>query len=126
MLRICALALVGAVMSGPACAATEIHWWHAMNNELGRMVEQLAADFNASQNDYKIVPEYRAQYTETMTAALFAIRTGQHPAIVQVNEIATATMMAAKGATYPVHQLMRELGATFDPQAYLPAVSGYY
>jgi len=55
-----------------------------------------------------------------MTAALFAIRTGQHPAIVQVNEIATATMMAAKGATYSVHQLMREQGATFDPQAYLP------
>src|SRR5690242_18228260 len=97
-----------------------------MNNELGRMVEQLAADFNATQNDYKIVPEYKGPYTETMTAALFAIRTSQHPAIVQVNEVATATMMAAKGATYPVHQLMREQGASFDPQAYLPAVSGYY
>src|SRR5882724_10295408 len=35
-------------------------------------------------------------------------------------------MMAAKGATYPVHQLMREQGAVFDPSAYLPAVSGYY
>ncbi|MBV8836529.1 MAG: extracellular solute-binding protein, partial [Alphaproteobacteria bacterium] len=97
-----------------------------MNNELGRMVEQLAADFNATQADYKIVPEYKGPYTETMTAALFAIRTSQHPAIVQVSEVATATMMAAKGATYPVHQLMREQGATFDPQAYLPAVSGYY
>lgn len=118
------IALLAAV--GPARAATEIHWWHAMNNELGRMVDQLAADFNASQGDYKIVPEYKGNYTETMTAALFAIRTAQHPAIVQVNEVATATMMAAKGAIYPVHQLMREQGATFDPQAYLPAVSGYY
>jgi sn-glycerol 3-phosphate transport system substrate-binding protein len=45
-----------------------------------------------------------------MTAALFAIRTAKHPAIVQVNEVATATMMAAKGATYPVYQLMREQG----------------
>ena len=61
-----------------------------------------------------------------MTAALFAIRTAKHPAIVQVNEVATATMMAAKGATYPVYQLMREQGAAFDPAAYLPAVSGYY
>src|ERR1700736_782975 len=84
----------------PARAATEIRWWHAMNNELGRMVDQLAADFNASQNDYKIIPEYKGPYTETMTAALFAIRSSQHPAIVQVNEVATATMMAAKGATY--------------------------
>jgi sn-glycerol 3-phosphate transport system substrate-binding protein len=121
-----AIVMAGMLAAGSARAATEIRWWHAMNSELGRMVEQLAADFNASQNDYKIVPDYKGPYTETMTAALFAIRTGQHPAIVQVNEIATATMMAAKGATYPVHQLMREQGATFDPQAYLPAVSGYY
>ena len=45
---------------------------------------------------------------------------------MQVNEVATATMMAAKGATYPVYQLMREQGVAFDPAAYLPAVSGYY
>ena len=118
--------LAGMLAGGPAWAATEIRWWHAMSNELGRIVDALAADFNASQSDYKIVPEYKGPYTETMTAALFAIRTGQHPAIVQVNEVATATMMAAKGATYPVHQLMREQGASFDPQAYVPAVSGYY
>src|SRR5580693_7562286 len=124
--RLLAIVIAALLAGAPARAATEIHWWHAMNNELGRMVEQLAADFNASQPDYRIVPEYKGNYTETMTAALFAIRSSQHPAIVQVNEIATATMMAAKGATYPVHQLMREQGASFDPQAYLPAVSGYY
>jgi sn-glycerol 3-phosphate transport system substrate-binding protein len=122
-MRIC---VVGALLATPARAATEIAWWHAMAGELGRMVDRLAADFNASQADYKIVPEHKGQYTETMTAALFAIRTAKHPAIVQVNEVATATMMAAKGATYPVHQLMREQGAVFDPAAYLPAVSGYY
>jgi sn-glycerol 3-phosphate transport system substrate-binding protein len=120
------IAAAALLVAQPARAATEIRWWHAMNNELGRMVDALAAEFNATQADYKIIPEYKGPYTETMTAALFAIRTGQQPAIVQVNEIATATMMAAKGATYPVHQLMREQGATFDPQAYLPAVSGYY
>jgi sn-glycerol 3-phosphate transport system substrate-binding protein len=122
---LCAI-VIALLAAAPVRAATEIVWWHAMGNELGRVVEQLAADFNATQGDYKIVPEYKGQYTETMTAALFAIRTGKHPAIVQVNEVATATMMAAKGATYPVHQLMREQGAVFDPAAYLPAVSGYY
>ena len=112
--------------ASPARAVTEIQWWHAMGNELSRVVEQLAETFNAQQKDYRVVPVYKGQYTETMTAALFAIRTGQQPAIVQVNEIATATMMAAKGATYPVHQLMREQNEAFDPAAYLPAVSGYY
>jgi len=110
----------------PAHAVTEIQWWHAMSGELGPVVEQLASAFNAQQSEYRIVPEYKGQYTQTMTAALFAMRSGQHPAIVQVNEVATATMMAAKGSTYPVFALMREQGVAFDPSAYLPAVSGYY
>jgi sn-glycerol 3-phosphate transport system substrate-binding protein len=45
--------------SSPASAATEIMWWHAMSGELGRQVEKLAADFNASQSDYKVVPSYK-------------------------------------------------------------------
>jgi len=110
----------------PAVAAVEIQWWHAMTGELGRQLEKLATDFNASQPDYRIIPIYKGSYSETVTAAIFGMRTRIHPAIVQVNEIATATMMAAKGAVYPVYQLMHDQGETFDPQAYLPAVAGYY
>ncbi len=122
------IAAVAAALSTatPARAAIEIQWWHAMAGELGRTLEKLAADFNGQQQDYRIVPVYKGQYTETMTAALFALRTGANPAIVQVNEIATATMMAARGGTYPVYQLMREQNEAFDPAAYLPAITGYY
>src|SRR6476646_6433946 len=92
----------------PAFAATDIQWWHAMSGELGKQLEKLAADFNASQSDYRIVPSYKGNYTETVTAAIFAFRSRSQPAIVQVNEIATATMTAAKGAIYPVYELMRD------------------
>jgi sn-glycerol 3-phosphate transport system substrate-binding protein len=112
--------------SSPALAATEIMWWHAMSGELGSQVEKLAADFNASQSDYKVVPSYKGNYTETVTAAIFAFRSRSQPAIVQVNEIGTATMMAAKGAIYPVFELMRDEQEPFTPNAYLPAVTGYY
>jgi len=118
--------MLATLAAPPAHAVTEIQWWHAMSGELRPVVEQLAADFNAQQAEYRIIPEYKGQYTQTMTAALFAMRSGRHPAIVQVNEVATATMMAAKGSTYPVFELMREQGVAFDPSAYLPAVSGYY
>src|SRR5262245_40412262 len=74
-----------------AFAEIEIQWWHAMPGERGREVERLAADFNASQSEYRIVPSYKGLYTETMTAALFAVRAGQQPAIVQAAEVATAT-----------------------------------
>ena len=84
------------VLASPAMRRTEIMWWHAMSGELGRQLEKLAADFNASQSDYRIVPSYKGNYTETVTAAIFAFRSRSQPAIVQVNEIATATMMAAQ------------------------------
>jgi len=114
------------IVAGPVFAATDIQWWHAMSGELGKQLEKLAADFNASQSDYRIVPTYKGNYTETVTAAIFAFRSRSQPAIVQVNEIATATMTAAKGAIYPVYELMRDEHEPFASDAYLPAVSGYY
>jgi sn-glycerol 3-phosphate transport system substrate-binding protein len=124
-LQLAAVAI--AVMSAsPAWAVTEINWWHAMSGELGRQLDKLAADFNASQSEYRIVPSYKGNYTETVTAAIFAFRSRSQPTIVQVSEIATATMMAAKGAIYPVSELMRDEQEAFSPAAYLPAVTGYY
>jgi sn-glycerol 3-phosphate transport system substrate-binding protein len=126
--RLLQLAIVSNLLGlmSPSWAATDINWWHAMSGELGKQVEKLAADFNASQSDYRIVPSYKGNYTETVTAAIFAFRSRSQPAIVQVNEIATATMTAAKGAIYPVFELMRDQGEPFTPDAYLPAVAGYY
>jgi len=109
-----------------ARAAVEIQWWHAMQNEVKRLLEKLAADFNDSQSQYKVVPVNKGLYNDTLSAAIVALRSRQQPAIVQVAEVATATMMAAKGAVYPVFELMRDQGEPFDPKAYLPAVSGYY
>jgi sn-glycerol 3-phosphate transport system substrate-binding protein len=125
VLQLAAAAIVVATTS-PAQAVTDIMWWHAMSGELGRQLEKLAADFNASQSDYRIVPSYKGNYTETVTASIFAFRSRSQPAIVQVNEIATATMMAAKGAIYPVFELMRDESEAFSPAAYLPAVTSYY
>ncbi|WP_322515394.1 sn-glycerol-3-phosphate ABC transporter substrate-binding protein UgpB [Rhodopseudomonas palustris] len=114
------------VGNGAALAATDIAWWHAMSGQLGRQLDRLAADFNASQSDYRVIPTYKGNYTETVTASIFAFRSSSQPAIVQVNEIATATMMAAKGAVYPVYELMRDEDEAFSASDYLPAVTGYY
>ena len=125
--RLAAATLTAWLSAGaPAFAVTEIQWWHAMAGELGREVERLASDFNASQSEYRIVPTYKGLYTETMTAAMFALRSQQHPAILQAAEIATATMMTAKGVIVPVHQLMREQNVEFTPSAYLPTIASYY
>src|ERR1700752_5405323 len=116
VLRFLQLAVAAAVFmsASPTQALTDIAWWHAMSGELGRQLEALAADFNASQSEYRIVPSYKGNYTETVTAAIFAFRSRSKPAIVQVNEIGTATMMAARGAIYPVYELMRDEQESFS------------
>jgi sn-glycerol 3-phosphate transport system substrate-binding protein len=119
-------ALAAGMSAGVASAQTEINWWHAMGGANGERVDKIAADFNASQSEYKIVPSYKGNYTETMTAAVAAFRAKEHPHLVQVFEVGTATMMAAKGAIYPVEQMMKDAGESFDKSDYLPAVISYY
>lgn len=118
-----ALALAFAL---PANAQTQIQWWHAMSGPLGDWVNDLAKDFNASQKDYVVVPTYKGTYGEAFTAAMAAFRAGNAPDILQVYEVGTATMMAAKGAVKPVGEVMTMGGAKFDAKAYIPAVAGYY
>ena len=113
-------------MTAPTLAATEIQWWHAMTNRNNDLVNEIAKKFNDSQSEYKVVPSYKGNYTETMTAAVAAFRAKKQPHIVQVFEVGTATMMAAKGAVYPVYKLMADTNEPFDPSAYLPAVTSYY
>ena len=76
-----------------ALAAVEVQWWHAMGGVNGERVNKIAADFNATQSEYKVVPSYKGNYTETMTAAIAAFRARKQPHIVQVFEVGTATMM---------------------------------
>jgi len=120
----CAAAI--AVAGTAAAEPVELQWWHAMTAINLERVNKIAADFNASQSDYKVTPVYKGSYPETMTAAIAAYRANNAPHIVQVVEVGTATMMAAKGAVKPVYQLMADAGEPFDPNAYLPTVTGYY
>jgi sn-glycerol 3-phosphate transport system substrate-binding protein len=121
------LLLLGLFKAPPqAQAAEEIQWWHAMGGKLGEKVEGICSQFNASNSEVRIIPVYKGNYTETMTAAIAAFRSKTQPHIVQVFEVGTASMMAAEGAIKPVYKLMEETGIPFDQSKYLSAVVGYY
>lgn len=126
--RVLAAALLAVVMTAaaPALAATELVLWHAMSGKRGEWIADLATAFNASQKNYAVVPVYKGSYAETMAAALAAAGTPQSPHMVQVFEVGTATMMAARGVIKPVHEVMDLLGQPFDDRVYLPAVTAYY
>jgi sn-glycerol 3-phosphate transport system substrate-binding protein len=124
--RLTAALTLGSLLSLPAMAQTEIQWWHSMPGALGEWINDLAGDFNKSQSEYKVVPTFKGSYDESMTAAIAAFRAGNAPHVLQVFEVGTATMMASKGAIVPVGEVMKKAGVTFDADAYVPAVAGYY
>src|SRR5690606_19650006 len=107
-------------------AQTQIQVWHAFSGRLGELIDKQIADFNESQDEYEVVGTYKGNYTEALNAGIAAFRATEQPHILQVFEVGTATMMAAKGAIKPVYEVMAEAKEPFDPNAYLAAVAGYY
>ena len=123
-----ALALAAALFAfaASAQAVTEIQFWHAMTGANNDRINDFAKKFNESQSEYKVNAVFKGSYPEAMAGAIAAYRAGSAPAILQVQEVGTATMMSAKGAIKPVHQVMADAGEKFDPKSYVPAVAGYY
>jgi sn-glycerol 3-phosphate transport system substrate-binding protein len=126
LITLAAAAAFAGSLAQPAAAATEIQLWHAFTGPLGEILAKQVEGFNASQSDYQLAAVYKGNYSETLNAGVAAFRAKQQPHILQVFEVGTATMMAAKGAVNPVHEVMQAGGETFDPSVYLPTVTGYY
>ena len=121
-----AVTLAPAAAGRAQAARTPVVFWHAMTASLGDEVNRLAAAFNAGQGDYELQPVFKGTYAETLTAAIAAYRAGQAPDLVQVFEVGTGTMLAAGAAVKPAWQLVQETGVAIQPDAYIPAVRGYY
>ena len=71
-----------------------------MGGANGERVDRIAAGFKESQPEFVVVPSYKGNYTETVTSA--------------------------KGAVYPISDVMSDSDLDFDKSVYLPAVVGYY
>ncbi len=104
----------------------QIEFWHGLTRPLGDTLDGIVAGFNTSQSRYQVNATFKGSYPETMVAAIAAFRAGNAPHIVQMFEVGTATMMAARTAIKPVYELMKEAGIPFDPSVYLPAIRSYY
>ena len=73
------LLAAGLVLSSVASAraATEIEFWHAMGGRLGEVVNEIATNFNAAQDEVQLTPVYKGTYEETLTAGIAAFRAGE-------------------------------------------------
>ncbi|WP_159348566.1 sn-glycerol-3-phosphate ABC transporter substrate-binding protein UgpB [Roseomonas harenae] len=112
--------------AAPAGQPIEIQFWHGLGPPAGGQLEQIVADFNASQAKYKVVPSFRGSYPETVVAAIAAFRASTAPHIVQMFEVGTGTMMSAGRAVKPLHEIIAESGVAIDTRDFIGPVAGYY
>lgn len=122
LLRLILLFYSGFLLAKPL----EIVMWHSLAGGLGDEVNQLAKAFNQSQPDYAIKPVYKGEYTDSLTSFAAAFRAKKPPAIIQVFEVGTATMLSPGGIIKPVSELMREQNMTLPEADFLPAVWAFY
>lgn len=111
---------------GMAQAKTNITFWESMPGPLGKQLQKMVNQFNASQSNYEVHLVYKGNYATSLNAAIAAFRAGQPPDILQVFEVGTATMIAAKSAIEPVQALSEKVGDPIDPSIFLPPVAAYY
>ena len=110
----------------PAQAQTEIQWWHSMGGQLGEWVNDLAKGFNDSQKDYKVVPTFKGNYAESLTAAHRRLPRRQraaHPAGVRGRH---GDDDGQQGRDRPGGKVMKDRRREVRPDVYVPAVAGYY
>ena len=124
--RFLAVLALSFLSSGVFAAPVKIQFWHGMGGELNDITNDMVKKFNDSQDKYVVEPVYKGTYDQVITASIAAFRAKQAPHIVQVFEVGTATMMAAKGAIRPVHELMANSGVNLDTSSFLPAIASYY
>ena len=123
VLRLCAGVIAAMLAAAPAQAVTEIQWWHAMSGELKPIVEQLASDFNASQNDYRILPDYKGQYTQTMTAALLPQARTEALCLYQALQHAKAIIKAGIVDTDDIREKMTDRIHTVCPSSQIDYIA---
>ena len=123
-LVVCSALTVGSTVN--ANAETTIKFWHAMGGNLGKTIERIVTDYNASQKDFTVEAVYKGSYNDTYNAGVAAFRSKKPPHILQVLSWGTGQFMAAKGVAEPVIKIMTDAGVKFDQSIYNSGVAGYY
>lgn len=104
----------------------EIVFWHSMAGKLGEELTKITHEFNQSQANYTIKPVYKGDYLESLTSFAASFRAKQPPAMIQVFEVGTATMLASSGVIQPIDALMQAQGVLLPKKDFFPAVVAQY
>ncbi|MCP4427262.1 MAG: extracellular solute-binding protein, partial [Chloroflexi bacterium] len=104
----------------PMDEVVTIEFWHAMASDLGVVVDELVARFNASHDDIQVNATFQGTYDDTYNALLASFDAGTEPNITQNFDLAAQTMFDT-GRLVAANSF-----EGFDPDIFIPAVRDYY
>ncbi|MGE0713895.1 MAG: sn-glycerol-3-phosphate ABC transporter substrate-binding protein UgpB [Alphaproteobacteria bacterium] len=110
---------------GAEAAPREVNFWYPLGGAIGDLIVKMTDDFNASQDKYKVVPQFKGSYDETFNAAVAAYRAKKHPHLLVVIGASSLNMMLS-GAVYPVEDLLKDNGHQVDWSGFVQPVLNYY
>lgn len=100
---------------------TEIQFWHAFSDDArSGWISNLADEWNSNQTDYKLVPENKGSYRETLQASVLASRQGVAPHLVQIFEVGSQLALDS-GIFTPIGEV-----GNIDLSDYIEPVLNYY
>ncbi len=85
----------------------EIEFWYGLEGMSGKAVEDIAAAFNSSQDDYYVKAVQQGNYTETSRALHAAIISNTEPACLLLSHD-HSTSLYLRGALIPLNGLMNQ------------------
>nr|WP_036745921.1 ABC transporter substrate-binding protein [Paenibacillus sp. UNC451MF] len=108
---------------GTSAGQKKVVFWHAMGGSNTKVVDQLVADFNASQDKIKVEAIFQGTYDDLLSKLKASMGTKDGPSLVQMYEIGSRFMIDSKTIT-PVQKFIDE--DKFDVTQLEPNITGYY
>ena len=107
---------------------TEIHWWYGNSGFLGDVIIEIANRFNASQDQYTVIPTGKGSYEDNMAATIAAFRAGDQPHYSQVYDAGAAIMVAQvkNGVVIGFEEMAEKYGIKVDADNYIPGIKNFY
>ncbi len=105
-----------------AFAKTRIDYWYSLARA-GEPLEQIVADFNASQNDYEIVATFAGAYEDSSTKLIAALGSNSQPVLYDA-EVTVFGYLANEGALADLSPFLGEISEDVIEDVY-PQLWGY-
>jgi sn-glycerol 3-phosphate transport system substrate-binding protein len=114
--------------TSPAFAKTEINWWYGNSGFLGDVIIEIANRFNASQDEYVVIPTGKGSYEDNMAATIAAFRAGDQPHYSQVYDAGAAIMVAQvkNGVVIGFEEMAEKYGLDINADDYIPGIKNFY